>query len=287
MLILLPPSETKRPGGGGLSLSETGLGASHLSFSTQNEQRQGLLDALTLLSRDERESARVLKLGPKQLGETQVNAAVWDSPTMPAIARFTGVLYDAIEVETLDANARAFIDAHVLIQSALFGLIRAGDEIPEYRLSFDARVPGIGALKNFWAPSGPAVLTSLLDGGPESNEPAGLVLDLRSEGYAALAPLPDHPDAYFVRAVGRATNGELRQLNHFNKKGKGVFVQKLASTFPGWWSSYSGENPPASVELKNVLAWAQANDVELSELSGDRSLQLVINEADYPPLSAR
>ncbi len=287
MLILLPPSETKRPGGGGLSLSETGLGASRLSFPTQNEQRRGLLDALTLLSRDERESARVLKLGPKQLGETQVNAAVWDSPTMPAIARFTGVLYDAIEVETLDADARAFIAAHVLIQSALFGLIRAEDEIPAYRLSFDSRVPGIGALKNFWAPSSAAVLTTLLDGGPESNESAGLVLDLRSEGYAALAPLPDHPDAYFVRAVGRAANGELRQLNHFNKKGKGVFVQKLASTFPAWWRSQSGANSTVRVELRNVLGWAQAHDVELSALSDGRTLQLVINEADYPPLTAR
>ncbi len=286
MLILLPPSETKRPGGNGASLRDRGFpgDSSGLSFSQQNAFRADLIGTLVGLADDPIEMARILKLGPKQLDEVAVNGNIPTSPSMPAIERFTGVLYDAIDVDSLTPRAREFISGRVLIQSALFGLIRASDDIPAYRLSFDSRVPGFAPLKKEWPSRSESILASH----------EGLILDLRSEGYAALAPVPERNNAFFVRAVGRTPDGTLRQLNHFNKKGKGVFVRTFASTYPNWVRIELDE-PDTRVpvdamsvgDVETLLLWAQTFGVELTRTDDPRVLQLVINEADYPPISAR
>lgn len=277
MLILLPPSETKRPGGGGVSLS----GGAQQSFFQLDETRRILARALRDLAADPAATIKALKLGPKQLDEVAVNADLLESPTMPAIERFTGIIYDAIDVTTLDRSGRDFLNAHVLIQSALFGLIRATDPIPAYRLSFDSRLPGVPALKNVWPEPSASILA----------EHSGLILDLRSEGYAALSPLPVRDDALFVRAMGRTPDGTVRQLNHFNKKGKGVFIRTLASSFPKWIQEHGddkaslGSRPADNLEA--LLDWAKVSGVDLSRTDDPQMLQLVINEADYPPISTR
>jgi cytoplasmic iron level regulating protein YaaA (DUF328/UPF0246 family) len=279
LFILLPPSETKRPGGGGLSLATDWK----LSFPELDETRNQLADALRDLAADPVAATKALKLGPTQQDEVGVNAELFDSPTMPALERFTGVLYDAVDIDTIDRRGREFLNSRVLIQSALFGLVRATDHIPAYRLSFDSRLPGIPSLKKLWATTSQHVL----------NDHAGLILDLRSEGYAALTPLPERDNAYFVRAVGRTPDGTLRQLNHFNKKGKGVFVRALGHSFPHWVRNQSDEYSDVSASgfsIENVdtlLLWAQTYGVDLSRTNHPHVLQLVINEADYPPINAR
>lgn len=278
-MILLPPSETKRPGGGGLSLEAVWK----LSFPQLDETRKRLGRALRELASDPVATATALKLGPKQQDEVSINAGLFDSPTMPAIERFTGVLYDAVDIDTIDKRGREFLNARVLIQSALFGLVRATDHIPAYRLSFDSRLPGFPALKTVWATQSHSIL----------NDHAGLILDLRSEGYAALTPLPVRNNAFFIRAVGRTPDGTLRQLNHFNKKGKGVFVRAIGQSFPHWVRNQSDEYTdvgPDGFSIENVdtlLMWAQTYGVDLSRTGDPHVLQLVINEADYPPINAR
>ena len=279
MFILLPPSETKRPGGGGLSLAAEWK----LSFPELDETRNQLAHALRDLANDPVAMAKALKLGHKQQHEVGVNAELFDSPTMPALERFTGVLYDAVDIDTIDKRGREFLNSRVLIQSALFGLVRATDHIPAYRLSFDSRLPGIPPLKNIWATTSQHIL----------HDHDGLILDLRSEGYAALTPLRERDNAFFVRAVGRTPDGTLRQLNHFNKKGKGVFVRALGQSFPHWVRNQSDEYADVSASgfsIENVdtlLMWAQTYGVDLSRTNDAHVLQLVINEADYPPINAR
>ena len=58
-------------------------------------------------------------------------------------------------------------------------------------------------------------------------ETPGLLLDLRSEAYAKLGPLPERADAVFVRVVSEDDEGRRRALNHFNKHGKGAFVRRM------------------------------------------------------------
>lgn len=211
MLLLLPPSETKRDGG-----DEPPLVLERLSFPALAGPRAAALDATIGLAADADAMMRALKLGPRQSAEVERNRRVRDAPTMPAIDRYTGVLYDALDAATLDAAARAHATRHVAVHSALFGLVAAGDGIPAYRLSHDSRLPGL-RLRRLWREPIAAELDAV----------GGLIVDLRSEGYGELGPAPARRDAVFVRVVSIDERGRRRALNHFNKRAKGLFTRAL------------------------------------------------------------
>ena len=233
MLVLLPPSETKRAGGSGAPLDIAALALPQLA-----DQRRAAVGALVGLSADADAAARVLKLGARQLGEIAVNAQLATSPTMPAVDRYTGVLFDALDAASLDASARGWLGRHVLIQSAPFGPVGALDPIPAYRLAAGTALPGIPPLRRHWAAASTAALASL---------DADFVLDLRSEAYVALAPVPGERSAAFVRVVTAGEDGTVRALNHFNKHAKGDLVRALAR---------SGAEAGSREEF---LAWAEAS----------------------------
>ena len=120
---------------------------------------------------------------------------------------------------SLTDQQQQFASRHILVHSALFGLIGAGDLIPAYRLSHDSRVPGHG-LKKHWAGSIRAVLA----------EHDGVILDLRSASYVGLGPAPVREGSYYLRVVTADADGRRRALNHFNKKAKGELVRALVTS---------------------------------------------------------
>lgn len=216
MLVLLPPSETKRPGGHGKPLD-----AASLAFPALTAPRTRVIDALVALSADEESAARVLKLSARRLHEVADNAALRSAATLPAVDRYTGVLFDALDAGSLDAPARDWLAAHVLIHSAPFGPVGALDGIPAYRLAASTSLPGLPSLRRIWAD---AVTRAIRDAAPD------FVLDVRSEAYAALGPVPVEVDSAYVRVVAEGPDGTVRALNHFNKKAKGELVRRLAQT---------------------------------------------------------
>ncbi|BDZ53612.1 YaaA family protein [Agromyces marinus] len=216
MLVLLPPSETKRSGGEGHALEFAAL-----SFPVLDEPRRTVVDATCALAADPDAMMRALKLGPRQASEVERNLHLTSSPTMPALDRYTGVLFDALDGPSLDADAREYARERVAVHSALLGLVGAMDPIPAYRLSHDSRLPGI-RLKAHWRARVAAALA----------EHDGLIVDLRSEGYAELGPAPVRPDSVFVRVVSIDGGGRRRALNHFNKKAKGLFARALLEARP-------------------------------------------------------
>ncbi|WP_430593416.1 YaaA family protein [Humidisolicoccus flavus] len=204
MIILLPPSETKSRGGAGAPLDAASLGFPSLAAS-----RVAALSALErLVAAGQDEST------PAKRAAAADNAAVSTSPTVPAIERYTGVLYDALDARTLDNEARAWLGRHVVVHSALFGLVRANDLIPAYKISSTSKLPGT-SMGKLWKP----VIAETLDQLP------GPLLDLRSGTYRALGP---GAQAKSVHVVERDETGATRALNHWNKRGKGLFVRALA-----------------------------------------------------------
>lgn len=236
MLVLLPPSETKRDGGE----PGTSLDLAALRHPELTPLRSAALGALTTLSRDATAAAAALGLGPTLLFEIVRNRVLHSSPVMPAIDRYTGVLYDGLDAAGLTVDERGWLMKHVAVNSALFGLIGAGDAIPAYRLSHDSRLPGL-PLKKHWKAANAAILAAV----------PGLVLDLRSESYAALGPLPLHDNAHYLRVVTRTESGQKKALTHFNKKGKGAFVRRLA------------EAGLDHDDVDSLLAWAATSDIRL------------------------
>lgn len=181
-----------------------------------------MLDRLAEVCGDGDAAARALKLSARAApAELERNRRIRISPTLPAIERYTGVLFDALGVSDWDDAARERAAQHVAIQSALFGLIGAGDAIPAYRLSHDSRLPGL-RLAAHWADPTRAILAGH----------RGPILDLRSEAYAALGPAPARDDSLFVRVVTVGEDGVSRALSHANKAGKGRFLRAMLTEGP-------------------------------------------------------
>lgn len=214
MIVLLPPSETKRHGGDGPPLRLTKLCAPEL-----RSVRTELVDDLVRLAADPQACRMALGISAAQDGEIARNAALRTSPTMPAIHRYTGVLYDALDIESLRGSAAARAGRRLMVGSALFGLLRADDPIPAYRLSAGSKLPGRASLAARWRPVLEPALAGLAAG--------ELVVDLRSGAYAGLGRLPG---AVIVDVRAEHADGRRTTVTHFNKAHKGVLARALASS---------------------------------------------------------
>jgi uncharacterized protein len=248
MLLILPPSETKRDGGA----EGSRLDLASLSFPSLAPQRAGVLKALSTLSRNQRIGTGALSLGPTQRLGLARNRTVTSSAVLPAIERYTGVLYDGLDAEALTETERAFAAGHVAIHSALFGLLGADDPIPAYRLSHSSRLPGL-SLGRHWREAVSAVL--------EQHD--GLIIDARSEAYASLGPAPRRGDSVYLRVVTVGDSGRRVALSHFNKKAKGEFARAVIA---------------AGLEHRTVdalLGWASSSGIVL-ERGADGELDLVV-----------
>ena len=245
MLVLLPPSETKRDGG----VRAASLNLAALSFTSLSAPRRQVAADVRRLSRSVSGSMAALGLGPTQRFEVDRNRAVSSSPVMPALDRYTGVLYDALDVESLDVGARAFAGEHLVIHSAMFGLVRGSDPIPAYRLSHDSRLPGL-SLRRHWREAVTAALVAT----------DSFVIDLRSDSYIALGPAP--VSALAVRVVSEDARGRRTALSHVNKAGKGRFARALV------------EAGIAHTEVDSLLEWASERDIRLERT--DAGVDLVV-----------
>ena len=205
MLIILPPSETKAHGGNGAALNWDGL-----SFPALNPIRREI--AAELQSLDVDEALEVLKISEKLRAEAESNRQLETSPTMPALERFTGVLYDALDAPSLPPEARRYL----AVGDALFGLVRADDPIPHYRLSGGTKLGG-RTLKSRWGTAISDELRSLAED--------ELVIDMRSGTYQQLGKLKE---AATVRVESVQEDGSRKVVSHFNKHYKGELARVLA-----------------------------------------------------------
>jgi cytoplasmic iron level regulating protein YaaA (DUF328/UPF0246 family) len=205
VLVLLPPSEGKAAGGRGAPLD-----LDRLSHPSLNPVRDRLLDALQTAATEDPQRLQALLGCPD--GEVEKDAVVRTSRTMPALQRYTGVVYEALSYATLSGSSLRRANSSLRVASALFGLLSPGDRIPAYRLSGGTSLPGVGSLAAAWRP--------VLE--PELAQER-LVVDLRSGPYAALARVPH---AVQVRVL-RETDGGRAVVSHDNKWTKGLLARAL------------------------------------------------------------
>ena len=208
--MLLPPSETKAAGGDGPPLD-----VDTLSFPELNPVRGKLADALVELAADVPASLAALDISIRQADEVTRNAELWSSPTLPWLSRYTGVLYDALDIGSFRKPALVKAQRRLAVASALFGVVSGTDRIPAYRLSGGSSLPAIGTLSALWRPALEPVFAGIDD----------LIVDLRSGTYATLARVPG---AVTVRVVTEVSPGVRKTVSHFNKAYKGKVAAALA-----------------------------------------------------------
>jgi cytoplasmic iron level regulating protein YaaA (DUF328/UPF0246 family) len=239
VLILLPPSEGKTAPADGAPVD---LGS--LAYPELTAKRERALAALVKVSSGKQRgrALKALGLSAGQAGELERNAALERAPAAPAAEVYTGVLYERLRLLELPAAARE----RVLIASALWGVVRPDDRIPAYRLSISARLPRIAGLAAYWRP---ALAKALPD--------EGLVVDLRSGGYAA-AWAPEHATVVGVRGFIEHGGGR-KVVSHHVKAIRGDVARALLQT----------REPARTPEDVAAIAAAAGHRVELTSSSLD------------------
>lgn len=150
------------------------------------EPRRVLLAALRQAARHQPELlARGLKF-PSSVSTAALSADAGASrtPTMAALDRYIGVLYQGLAAGDLTPAARRRAEQDVLVFSGLWGVVRGGDLVPDYRVPASGSVPGLGGVTKHWRGPLASALPELVGNAP--------VLDLRSGDYLGLwRPGPD------------------------------------------------------------------------------------------------
>jgi len=199
------------------------LDLDQLSFPSLTPTREQLIAVVQDLARRRPAQLRAaLGLSARQDAAVEADAALTTSPTLPAMRRYTGVLYEALDHASLSGGALRRANSSLVVASALFGLVRPADRIPAYRLSGPTRLPGFGGLAAHWRPALEAALIGLTGLAAHG----GLVIDLRSGPYAALARVTG---AVQVRVL-RDEHGVRSVVSHDNKHIKGRLARALCET---------------------------------------------------------
>lgn len=213
-LILIPPSEGKAPGGTGPAWAPATMAVD------LDDRRERVMAALrSAMRRNAAERGRMLGVkGDALAAATEANRHVATSPTMPAADRFTGVLYDALDLAGLPAAARRRADTSLLVLSAVFGLVTPSDPIPDHKLKMSVPLGSLGKLSTWWRdPLSDAI----------SERAAGRrVWNLLPNEHAAAVRLPGVPQ-HTVVFLEPNRQGDLVAVSHWNKLLKGALVRLL------------------------------------------------------------
>lgn len=217
--ILLPPSEGKSSGGDGAPLD-----LSSFSFPDLERQRELFVGAVAKLGTKPRVAGRLLGVKGKALEQAmEENSSVSISPTTQAIGRYTGVMYDAIEYESLSQETRKVFDETVVIFSGLFGLVTPNDLIPAYKLKMSAKLRASKASALHWRKPITNSLKKRVEG--------QVVWDLLpNEHSAAWEPsATGYKHRFTVKFLERKPDGQLKTVSHWSKALKGLLVRHIVA----------------------------------------------------------
>jgi cytoplasmic iron level regulating protein YaaA (DUF328/UPF0246 family) len=210
-VVLIPPSESKVPGGTGPSWR-------------RGSMRDTRLDGAR---------AEVLTAA-RRAGIVARGAA-----TRAAMDRYDGVLYRELDWASLPADARRRGATGVRIVSGLFGLVAPDDPIPAYRLKMSASLAETGRLSTWWRPRLAPVLGELVEG--------AVVWDLLPLEHAAACDWTDARPRQ--RVTVRFLDPAGRTVSHWNKLLKGALVAWILESRPSGPGDLDGFVHPQGYEL--------------------------------------
>ena len=199
MKILLAPSERKTKGGDNPPVSKISF-----IFPEIYEKR---IEAVKKYDEFLQNTEDIKNFGDDK-------TSIFKRPTKKAVLRYSGVAFDHLKYEELDEVSQNWIDENVYLFSNLFGVISAGDYIPNYTLKQGAK-PGFDIYSfhhNIFAP--------ILD---EINKTEHFI-DLRAKFYEKIYKPKNAVTFKFIK------NGKV--VSHFAKAYRGKLTAIIAKHRP-------------------------------------------------------
>ena len=213
MLILLPPSESKRPGGQAPWSPDQGRFGHQLGRARSEVAEANMA----------RGSAGITMKGDRLTAVLEANVAVAGglALSLPCHERYDGVVWDALSPVTLDPVAVERARSSVLVASGLGGIFGWDDPVPDYRLKMGTSLSPFGGLARFWSTLvSPVLVQAALDGTDH------VVIDLLPMEHAgAVAGARASSDLNWVRVELVGPDGT--RSGHAGKAAKGRLARAL------------------------------------------------------------
>jgi len=199
MLILLPPSEGKEPGGTDLWNPNSGR------FGAQLQEPRDVVNALL------NDESVPLPAGARRTVPV----------SLPAFQRYNGVVWKHLDPASFTDKMLVRALASVVVVSAIGGLFAYDDPVPEYKLKVGASLRGIGAVSKMWLPFlGKAIELELQK---DCHDGQRYVIDLLALDQSAAMKRPAGLPWYRVELFG--PKGE--RSGHNGKAAKGRLARSL------------------------------------------------------------
>ena len=129
-----------------------------------------------------------------------------------ALASYTGVAYKSIGIDTFDIEDFKYLESHLVILSALYGILTPYTNIKEYRLDMTNSIFENKSLYEVWKSSV-----------NEYFEKEDIILNLASKEYSKLIKSDNLIDFEFWND----TNGKLKQISTNSKKMRGFTLNYI------------------------------------------------------------
>lgn len=171
MLILLPPSESKTGRTRGKPPNPD-----LISFPELAPTRRAVAEALARVS-GQPDAPALLGVSANLGADIAHNLRLESAAAVRVADLYTGVLYDALDLGSLDSAARRRANRWVVVISALYGAVRPSDKIAPYRLSMGVNLARLGPLASVWRAPLAAVLPNTAG--------RAVIVDCRSSTYTA------------------------------------------------------------------------------------------------------
>ncbi len=216
--LLLPPSEGKALGGRGHWDPSSGKVA---AFAALGERREQVAHALAAVSGGDE---KLLGVGGAHLARAQsANAVLLGAPVLRCAERYTGVVWDHLDLASLSPDERKRAGASIAIVSGLLGVVGVDDRIPDYRLKMGASLVPMGKLSTWWRPAVSAAINTWAK--------RRYVVDVLPNEHRA-AWVPEGVRGVSVSFVERGGASTGKVVGHDAKAAKGRLARHLL-TFDG------------------------------------------------------
>ena len=214
-------------------------------------ESQAVVDELAIYSAQELESFYKISAEKAQEEYDHIQALKNETATnYPALHLFDGLMYRNIKRDDLTKEEQTYLEKHLMITSALYGVIPAFAPIAPHRLDFLMKLKVAGkSLKNHWQLAY-----------EESMKDQEVIFSLLSSEFENVFPKEIREKMVTFKFM-EERDGKLKIHSTISKKARGAFLTVLM------------ENQVTSVEEITKLSFAGFNYRE--DLSSDKELAFV------------
>ena len=139
----------------------------------------------------------------------------------PAVLSYEGIAYQYMAPAVFEGGQLAYVQEHLRILSAFYGVLKSMDGVVPYRLEMQARasVAGYKDLYDFWG-------AKLYE---EVRDDSGIIINLASKEYAkCIEKYLKSEDTYITITFGELSEGRIITKGTYAKMARGEMVRFMA-----------------------------------------------------------